>query len=80
MSSGGNAEHIGCLKFAEGTFESFVLGTTIGAHVAASFGTGSASITCNIIITNIKTEVAVDGAVTFVYEWKSTGSVSGIGI
>jgi len=81
MSSSGNKEFLPCLKGWSGSFDSFLLGTTIGAHASATFtlATGK-TVSGNIIITDIKINDEVAGVVTFNYTFNGTGAATGIGV
>ena len=76
MSSGGFKEYIACLKDADGEFTTLVPCGAVGASAGVVFTNDKGTWTMDIIITNINTEVAVDGVVTFRYTFVSTGAVT----
>jgi len=75
MDSGGYKEYIPCLKSAEGTFTTLVASGTIGTRTNANFNNDIHGYTLDIIVTNCAVGTPVDGRVTYVYTWISTGPV-----
>ena len=76
MASGGFKEFIGCLKDADGTFTTLVPCGAIGASAGVVFTNDKGTWTMDIIITNLSTEVDVNGVVTFNYTFVSTGAIT----
>jgi hypothetical protein len=76
MASVGNKEFIGCLRDADFTFSTLVACGAVGASAAVTFTNDKGSWTFDAIITDITTEVDVNGVVTFNYTGVSTGVVS----
>jgi hypothetical protein len=76
MASAGWREYLACLTSASGTFESLTSVGGVGAQTGVTFATGgSASITADIIITDVTQSVDVNGLVTHKYSWVSTGEI-----
>lgn len=81
MSSAGKKERVPCLKSWSGSFDSYQLGTTIGAHASVTFtlATGK-TLAGNIIITNIDVNDEVAGIVSYSYTFIGSGAATGIGV
>jgi len=75
MDSGGYKEFIPCLKSAEGTFTTLVLSGTIGTRTSVTFANDIHSYDLDLIVTSVVVTTPVDGRVTFVHNWISTGPV-----
>lgn len=76
MSSNGWHEHLGCLQYGEGTFESLVTCGAIGARNGAQFSNDVETITADIIITNVDVSVGVGDLIKFKYSFITTGEVN----
>lgn len=76
MSSDGYKEYIGCLKDADGSFETYVPCGAVGASSAVTFTNDIDSYTMNIIITSLVCDDTVHDAVKFTYNFVSTGAIT----
>ena len=76
MASSGSKEFIGCLKDADGTFESYTPCGGVGASAGLVLTNAADSYTMDAIIESVATEVDVHGAVKFVYSFRSSGEVT----
>lgn len=76
MASAGNKEFVGCLKSASGDFDTLIPCGGVGAETGVSFVNAQETITMDLIITDIVTDVDVNGIVTFKYSFVSSGAIT----
>jgi len=80
MASSGNKEYIGCLRDADGTFDSYTPAGGTGSVTALTLTNAKASWSFNAIVDSIQTSLDVHGVVKFTYGFKSSGAITGIAI
>ena len=76
MASNGFREHIPCLQFGSGSFETLKVCGAIGAHAGVSFTNDIETINCDIIITSVDDTVAVGDVIKYKYSYITTGPIS----
>ena len=76
MDSDGFHEHVGCLRFMDGTMETLVPSGAIGSHLSVQFKNDLETIESDIIITSVDTTDSVSDIVKYKYSFISTGEVT----